>query len=113
MLRIKAVLILKRNATRDYLDFAALADRIGDDEAILALRSFDTIYPQPNGESALQQLQIQLAAPLPYDLDEVDLAEYKQLTSKWHDWSAVQSACSTASTLIFDRIVGREDTGSS
>jgi hypothetical protein len=112
MLRIKAVLILKRNATRDYLDFAALADRIGDDEAILALRSFDTIYPQPNGESALQQLQIQLAVPLPYDLDEVDLAEYKQLASRWHDWSAVQSACSACATLIFDRIIGYEDTGS-
>ena len=31
MLRIKAVLILKRNATRDYLDFAALAERLGPD----------------------------------------------------------------------------------
>ena len=29
MLRIKAVLILRRNATRDYLDFAALSDRLG------------------------------------------------------------------------------------
>ncbi|MBI4580055.1 MAG: hypothetical protein HY718_10160, partial [Planctomycetes bacterium] len=29
MLRIKSVLILKRNATRDYLDFAALAERLG------------------------------------------------------------------------------------
>ena len=31
MLRIKAVLILKRKATRDYLDFAALAERLGPD----------------------------------------------------------------------------------
>jgi hypothetical protein len=108
MLRIKAVLILKRNATRDYLDFAALIDRIGEDEAVLALRPFDSIYPQPNGESALQQLQIQLAAPLPYDLDEVNLAEYKQLASRWHDWSAVRSACTACATLIFDRIVGCE-----
>ena len=30
ILRIKGVLILKRNATRDYLDFAALATRMGD-----------------------------------------------------------------------------------
>ncbi len=28
LLRIKGTLILKRNATRDYLDFAALAERI-------------------------------------------------------------------------------------
>ena len=85
MLRIKAVLILKRNATRDYLDFAALADCLGDDDMTLALRSFDSIYPQPNGESALQQLQIQLATPLPYDLDAVNLGEYKHLAKKWHD----------------------------
>jgi hypothetical protein len=31
MLRIKAVLILKRKATRDYLDFVALAERLGPD----------------------------------------------------------------------------------
>ena len=30
ILRIKAALILKRNATRDYLDFIALATRIGE-----------------------------------------------------------------------------------
>jgi hypothetical protein len=110
MLRIKAVLILKRNATRDYLDFAALSDRMGDEEAVLALRSFDSIYPQPNGESALQQLQIQLSTPLPYDLDEVNLAEYKHLTPRWHDWDAVQSACTSCAILIFDRIIGGEET---
>jgi hypothetical protein len=109
MLRIKAVLILKRNATRDYLDFAALSDQIGEDGTIDALRSFDSLYPQPNGESAVQQLQIQLASPLPYDLDEVNLAEYKHLSPKWHKWSAVQSVCASCATLIFDRIIGGED----
>jgi len=109
MLRIKAVLILKRNATRDYLDFAALANSMGGGDAISALRSFDSLYPQPNGESALQQLQIQLALPLPYDLDDVKLAEYKHLEPRWHDWSVVQAACAACATLIFDRIVGCED----
>jgi hypothetical protein len=109
MLRIKAVLILKRNATRDYLDFAALFDQIGVEDATSALRAFDSLYPQPNGESALQQLQIQLASPLPYDLDEVRLGEYKHLAPRWHDWSAIQSACAACATLIFDRIAGCED----
>jgi hypothetical protein len=108
MLRIKAVLILNRNATRDYLDFAALADRMGQDETVLALRSFDAFYPQPNGESALQQLQIQLAGPMPYDLDKVDLAEYKHLAARWQHWINVQSACSVCAVLIFDRIIGGE-----
>ena len=109
MLRIKAVLILKRNATRDYLDFGALADHMGNDDIIQALRRFDTLYPQPNGESALQQLQIQLASPLPYDLRDVNLSMYKHLAPKWHDWSAVKSVCAACAILIFDRIIGSED----
>ncbi len=106
MLRIKAVLILQRNATRDDLDFVALADHLGDEKVIEALRPFDHLYPQPGGESALQQLQIQLAHPLPYDLEELNLAEYKNLNPRWHDWQAVKSACVHYAILIFDHIVG-------
>jgi len=46
ILRIKSVLFLKRNATRDYLDFVALADYIGPEKIFLALQSFDHLYPQ-------------------------------------------------------------------
>ena len=106
MLRIKAVLILQRNATRDYLDFVALADHMGDEKVVEALRSFDRLYPQPSGESALQQLQSQLANPMPYDLEELNLAEYKNLTPRWHDWQAVKAACVHVAILIFDHIVG-------
>ena len=109
MLRIKAILILRRNATRDYLDFAALFDRIGEDDAVLALRSFDELYPQPNGESALQQLQIQLASPMPFDLGTVNLTEYKQLAPRWHEWSKVREVCVRSSILIFDHIVGNQN----
>lgn len=45
MLRIKAVLVLERNATRDYLDVVALADQLGDEGAAQALRPFDALYP--------------------------------------------------------------------
>lgn len=55
MLRIKAVLILKRNATRDYLDFVALGERLSPDGVFAAMASLDELYPKPNGESALQQ----------------------------------------------------------
>jgi hypothetical protein len=109
ILRIKGVLILRRNATRDYLDFVALAEHMGDEKMVEALRSFDRLYPQPNGESALQQLQIQLAEPLPYDLEELNLAEYKNLDPRWRDWGAVKAACADHATLLFDRIVGLEE----
>ncbi len=109
MLRIKGALILRRNATRDYLDFVALAYHMGDDNAEEALKHFDRLYPQPNEESALQQLQIQLANPLPYDLEELNLAEYKNLDQRWQSWQAVKTACAEYAILIFDRIVGQEN----
>ena len=108
ILRIKGVLILKRNATRDYLDFVALVDHLGNDQVIGALRKFDQLYPQPNGESALQQLQVQLAAPFPYDLDEVNLSEYKNLDSRWHSLDEVRAQSAQCAALIFDHIVGVE-----
>lgn len=106
ILRIKGVLILKRNATRDYLDFVALANHIGDENVVAALQHFDRLYPQVNNESSLQQLQIQLANPLPYDLEGVNLSEYKNLAPHWHKWDTVKLACLNYSTLIFDRIAG-------
>lgn len=109
ILRIKAVLVLKRNATRDYLDVAALADRLGDERAALALRPFDALYPQENGESPLQQLHVQLATPLPYDLDDTDLTEYKHLVERWRDWDAVKAACARLAVAVFDRLCAPQD----
>jgi hypothetical protein len=103
MLRIKAVLILRRNATRDYLDFVALADHLGDDRLVAVLQDFDRLYPQPNGQSALQQLEIQLANPMPYDLEEMNLSEYKNLHPRWQDWQRVKAACVHCATVVFDR----------
>ena len=104
ILRIKGVLILKRNATRDYLDFVALADHMGDEGVVHALQAFDRLYPQSNGESALQQLQVQLANALPYDLKEAELDEYRNLQPRWQDWQTVKAACAQFAIRIFDRV---------
>ena len=101
MLRIKAVLIVKRNATRDYLDFVALADLLGRQAALDALRDFDKLYPQPNGQSVRQQLQIQLANPMPYDLDETNLREYKKLSPEYQDWSVVAEKCREFASVLW------------
>jgi hypothetical protein len=104
MLRIKSVLILKRNATRDYLDFLAMYGKLGGDGAADALRPLDELYPQENGESPLQQLIVQLAEPLPYDLEETRLSEYKRLVPKWHNWKAVKRECAACAAFIFDAL---------
>ncbi|MXY53462.1 MAG: hypothetical protein F4Y86_13180 [Gammaproteobacteria bacterium] len=103
-LRIKAVLVLRRNATRDYLDFVAMATLIGDTSTGEALRPFDDFYPQPSGESALQQLQAQLASPLPYDLGDTELSEYRHLAPRWHDWQAVKAECMRLADATFNYV---------
>lgn len=104
-LRIKAVLILRRNATRDYVDLVALADHLGMEAAVESLRPFDRLYPQPEGTSAVQQLAIQLADPRPYDLDVTRLDDYKNLASRWHDWNAVSAVAADIAAAILDRIL--------
>jgi hypothetical protein len=56
----------------------------------------------------LQQLQIQLANPLPYDLEETRLAEYKNLAPKWQNWQVVKDTCKHCATALFDRVATRE-----
>jgi hypothetical protein len=92
ILRIKAWLALGRNQTRDYLDIAALADRIGLDEAARVLAEIDDYYADVNRrpEAVVTQLIRQLADPRPRDSEvTVQLADYKALDSRWHHWSAV------------------------
>lgn len=74
--RIKAWLVLRRNATRDYLDVVALADRLGAAAAARVIVGMDDYYEDqlgPGGLRVATQLAKQLAEPAPYDLSDVDL----------------------------------------
>ena len=104
MLRIKAWLILRRNATRDFLDFVALADRLGLDDAVASVIELDAYYEDQvgaGGRRIATQLAKQLAAPAPYDLSKVDLGRYRKLDARWQDWDTVVAASrSTARRLL-------------
>lgn len=94
ILRIKAWLALSRNQTRDYLDIAALADTIGLDEAAAVLSDIDDYYADVNSrpEAVATQLVRQLADPHPRDVEvTAQLAGYKALDPRWHDWSTVKA----------------------
>lgn len=96
MLRVKAWLVLRRNATRDYLDVVALADRLGSEQAARIALELDAYYEDqrgPGGRRIATQLARQLAEPAPYDLSEVDLRIYRRLEPRWRDWAAVAAAC--------------------
>lgn len=107
VLRIKAFLCLDRNATRDYLDLAALAAHVGIAGAVEALWRMDECYPQKNDDpwAVRTQLVMQLAAPPPYDLDTVDLAEYKGVQPPFDRWRHVAEVCGTVSDGLLNACV--------
>ena len=108
ILRIKAWLIVRRNATRDFLDVAAIAGRLADSEVLTALAPMDRLYPQAGDRGAVrQQVMRQLALPRPYDLDTVKLDEYRGLVPEWHDWSTVVGHCRRIADLMANAVATR------
>ncbi len=96
ILRVKAWLVVDRNATRDFLDVAAISQKLGTAEAMRALASLDRLYPQDGDLGAVrQQLMRQLSQPRPYDLEEIRprLSTYKGIVPRWRKWSAVEAQC--------------------
>ena len=99
MLRIKAWLVISRNAASDYRDTAALAERLGGKKAVHALATLDELYPQSNRASALQQLARQLAEPRPFDLHESDCS--RVVTPARNKWSFVVRRCREIAVDLF------------
>lgn len=96
MLRIKAYLVVQRNTVRDYLDVAALADTMGMAVAAPLLVDLDAYYrDRSGGDDAVATAVVQrLADPAPRDHRVTrQLASYKGLAPRWHDWEAVVAAC--------------------
>lgn len=100
ILRIKAYLIVRRNTTRDFLDFVALFDHLGVRRAVAALTSLDRLYPQTSGYTISQQLATQLAEPKPWDLSQTELHRYKALQPPYTDWAEVRRRAHTAGQKI-------------
>ena len=105
--RVKAWLCLIRNATRDYLDFVALAARLGEDDSVSVVIAMDGYYADqigPGGRRVATQVAKQLAEPLPDDLSSVDLASYRKLDRRWHNWQTVADWCRRIAVGVLDRL---------
>lgn len=95
ILRIKGYLIVIRNQTRDFLDVVALAFKMGVNEAASVLAGIDEYYTDQHGKGlgVASQLVRQLGEPRPKDSRTTrELAYYRRLDAKWHDWSSVVAA---------------------
>jgi hypothetical protein len=105
MLRIKAYLTVERNATRDYLDVAALSHHLGLPGSARALDRMNELYADFAGEGGdmLMTVVVRLSNPEPYDLTEVDLSEYKGIVAPWSDWRAVERQCRSLARAVIER----------
>jgi hypothetical protein len=110
MLRIKAFLSVQRNATRDYLDVAALSHHLGLARSAQALDRMSELYAEFAGEGGdmLTTVVVKLASPDPYDLTDVDLTEYKGIIPPWTDWRAVEDQCRAVAASILSPPAGSE-----
>ncbi len=96
MLRVKAYLVVQRNAVRDYLDVVALADSLGLDESRQVLSSIDDFYVDRSGEDdGVATILVQrLSEPNPRDHRVTQqLHTYKGLAPRWHAWDDVVRVC--------------------
>jgi hypothetical protein len=108
MLRIKAYLVAERNATRDYLDVAALSHHIGLRKSASALDRMNELYAEFAGEGGdmLSTVVVKLSNPDPYDLTDIDLSEYKGIVAPWNDWRAVEAQCRSLALALLEEPAG-------
>ncbi|MDO8494387.1 MAG: hypothetical protein Q7S68_03525 [Deltaproteobacteria bacterium] len=109
ILRIKGALIVKRNATRDYIDFIALFDHLGTIKSLQALSELDQLYPQEERVSVTQQLTLQLVEPKPYDLSQTNLIHYKNLKEPYTDWNEVTRRLAVTGQKIMTEFLKRSE----
>jgi hypothetical protein len=43
---------------------------------------------------------VPLSSPMPYDLLQTDLSEFKKLSSRWQDWSVILEACAECAVQL-------------
>ena len=105
-LRIKSFLVVRRNALRDFLDCAALADRAGIDSAADILRRIDHYYADQigTGEGIATQVARQFADPQPVDERRTrELSRHKGLDARWANWNDVRAVLAEVSIRMLTR----------
>jgi hypothetical protein len=107
MLRIKAFLLSERRMARDFIDVAALTDRLHQAEATSALLTLNLIYPTSAPQSRVTQFAQACESP-PFDIPEVDFRIYKGLRSPFNDWEYVREKCRVLGRLLLrEEMAGR------
>ena len=96
-LRLKGYLIMSRNSSRDYAEFAELVDTMEAETAALVLAGMDRYYSSqsPRRQWIASQLVRRLADPHPSDLDDESPDE------KAH-WEEVRQRCLSVAVAMLE-----------
>lgn len=100
-LQIKAFLCTERQATRDYLDVAALADLLGEEETERALASLNVLYEGEGNQSRVSRFA-EVSQQDPVDLEEVNLSTYQGLQPPYDDWDYVKKRVSRIGVRLLE-----------
>jgi hypothetical protein len=105
MLRVKAFLLAERRAARDFVDVAALRDRLGLAAAVEALGWLNLVYPARAPQSWATRFA-EACEGEPADLALVPLAAYKGLKAPLTDWAFVAEQCRDLGRALLQRELG-------
>ncbi len=105
MIGMKAYLAYARNATRDYLDFAALANCVGEPQVIGSLLKSQQRYGDLQSANVALEIAKRLSDPNPYDLAEFSLTQYKGLVPEWQSWDRIAAVCRRFGDKLASRLV--------
>jgi hypothetical protein len=112
ILRTKAWMIVSRNATRDYMDFAVIVEKMGNDIATKELSDFDLYYQDIyKGDMVSPSLQLakQCGNPLPHDLEDTDISLYKGVSKPYNQWQTYLSILQQFAKKYFQTICQLKD----
>ena len=99
-LRLKGYLIMSRNSSRDYADFADMVDTLEPETAAVVLAGMDRYYccQPPRQQWIATQLVRQLADPHPSDFADDQWSEPDAKA----DWEEVRQRCLSVAVAMLE-----------
>jgi hypothetical protein len=108
LIGMKAYLAYSRNALRDYLDLAALSGLAPREAIVASLLQSDARYGHLQTSSVALEIAKALSDPHPFDLDQIDLGEYKDLSPEWRSWPKIKEVCKQLGSALGEALISGE-----
>lgn len=105
--KIKAFLVGKRCATRDFVDVCALLDKLPEQTAFQLLAEMDNDFPSAENLSNTAKFA-DAVHRLPLDLLETPLHKFKGLRHPYTEWDYIEDRLKKFSLMFLDKRLSKE-----